>query len=119
MRHLPLRIVSCLAMPMFVDAMFGGAAAEAFTSARTVTDSDIARITHAVADARPELNVTIESSDGSAAGVLTRGLRTADLLVVGAARHDGMSAMVRGSTTRSVVRDSPCPVAVIRGAASR
>ena len=43
-RHLPLRVVSCLEMPMFVDAMFGGGAGEAFTSARTAADSDVARI---------------------------------------------------------------------------
>ena len=65
------------------------------------------------------MTVTVESSADPVVGVLLRGLGPDDLVVVGAARHDGVSAIVLGSTTRRVVRDSPCPVVVVRGAASR
>jgi nucleotide-binding universal stress UspA family protein len=88
---------------MFVDAMFGGSAAEAFTWIRTASETDIARIVRAVAGAQPSLTLTVESSAHPAAGVLLRGSGPDDLLVVGPARHDGVSAVVLGNTTRRVV----------------
>jgi nucleotide-binding universal stress UspA family protein len=42
-----------------------------------------------------------------------------DLIVLGASSHGGTAAFWLGSTPRHVVRHSPCPVVVVRGAASR
>lgn len=115
-----LCIVTCVEMPMFVgDPMLGYPAADSLTSLQATCNTTAAAMADVVADAHPGLTVTRRSSADPPAGVLLRGLDVDDLVVVGASRHDGVAAFVLGSTTRHVVRHSPCPVAVIRGAASR
>jgi nucleotide-binding universal stress UspA family protein len=99
--------------------MFATPAADAFTSMTQASDSGVAEMRHTVEAQHPGLRVTTESSADPAAGVLVHGLGADDLVVVGASRHDGFSALVLGSTSRQVLRDSPCPVAVVRGPASR
>jgi nucleotide-binding universal stress UspA family protein len=50
--------------------------------------------------------------------VLVDGLQSDDLVVVGSSRHEHAAAFWLGSTPRSLIRHSPCPVVVVRGAAT-
>ena len=118
-RGVPLRVVSCLEMPMFVDPMYGGPTASAYASLQQAVAADVARLERTLAERHPTLTVTGESSVEPPAAALMHGLDADDLLVVGAGRHDRLSAIVLGSTTRRVLHESPCPVVVVRGPASR
>jgi nucleotide-binding universal stress UspA family protein len=42
----------------------------------------------------------------------------AQLIVVGARGHSALERMLFGSTSRQLVREAPCPVLVVRGAAA-
>jgi len=67
----------------------------------------------------PELHVDMQVSPGPATEILHHDLKPSDLMVVGSNSHGLASGYWLGSTARAVVRHSPCPVVVIRGAASR
>ena len=119
-RQLPLRVVAGEETPVFVDAMFGGIDRRGVhRRARGIGAGHRRAARDAGGDrSRPERH---DRDDGRSRGGRTAaGSGTADdLVVVGASRHDGIAALVAGSTTRRVLHDSPCPVAVIRGAVSR
>lgn len=67
----------------------------------------------------PHLGVDVQVAPGPATEILRHGLAKGDLMVVGSTSSGMASGYWLGSTARSVVRHSPCPVVVIRGAASR
>jgi nucleotide-binding universal stress UspA family protein len=115
-RGVPLRVVSCVEIPILGDAMFGGPAVETFTAVREASDAALADLARMLATTYPGLTVTTASPGDRVAGALLQGLDADDLVVVGASRHDGLAALVLGSTTRQVLHDSPCPVVVVRGA---
>jgi nucleotide-binding universal stress UspA family protein len=67
----------------------------------------------------PELKVILDVTMGAARTGLTRDLDPGSLLVVGSTSHDGLFGFFLGSTARWAARHSPCPVVIVRGAATR
>lgn len=119
-RGAALRIVTCVEMPvMSGEAAMGwnsGAAYEAIREASVSTSQGMAAKVKA---AHPTLAVTAEVIPGPAASALLTDTAATDLIVVGASSHEGAAAFWLGTTPRQLVHNSPCPVAVIRGAATR
>jgi nucleotide-binding universal stress UspA family protein len=119
LRGARLEIVSCYSLPAtssvamgwgetdLVGALMDDAAAHAITAHTTVAES------------HPGLDVTTRVVMGQASAELMQGRAADDLIVVGASGHHGAGAFWLGSTPRRLVRHSPCPIAVVRGAASR
>jgi nucleotide-binding universal stress UspA family protein len=118
-RGASLRIVSCFEVPFSGEAIGGWAATEAYGSLVEASKIALAAIKDVVADATPAVEVVTEASTEPASYVLVHGADADDLIVVGASSHKGAAAFWLGSTPRHVVRHSPCPVVVVRGAASR
>jgi nucleotide-binding universal stress UspA family protein len=118
-RGVPLEVVACYHVAYLGDPIAGYPAADAIEAARESTDAALAGIAREVAADHPELDVTPIVSDASPQAALLAGVDADDLLVVGASRHHGAAAFWLGSTPRAVARHSPCPVVVVRGAASR
>ncbi len=67
----------------------------------------------------PDLKVILDVTMGSARTGLTHDLDPTSLLVVGSTSHDGLAGFFLGSTARWAARHSPCPVVIVRGAATR
>jgi len=118
-RHVPLRIVSCYHVPAFTEVSNAWAIEQMYTALRESTDTSLQQIRETVEKAQPDLKVTCEASPNSPMGVLIGKADRDDLIVVGASGRTGVEAFLLGSTARAVVRNSPCPVVVVRGAASR
>lgn len=115
-----LRIVRCVESPPMADgAALGFGAGEAYAAAHSTAEADAGRIRMAIASSHPGVLLTVEVVPGPAATALLEGLDHGDLVVAGASSHDGAAAFWLGTTPRQLVRHSPCPVAVVRGAASR
>jgi len=62
----------------------------------------------------PEVTVTTEVVEGSAALALVQASKDARLLVVGSRGHGGFAELLLGSTSEHCVRHAACPVVVIR-----
>jgi nucleotide-binding universal stress UspA family protein len=119
-RRQPLRIVACYDVPAAaVGASMGYGAGEAIAAAREVAESGAIEIESAVTAAFPGLVATVRLSPAPAASALLDGADAGDLIIVGSSSHEGASAFWMGTTPRQLVRHSPCPVVVVRGAASR
>jgi nucleotide-binding universal stress UspA family protein len=118
LRGARLEIVSCYTLPATAAPMAWGASemTVALMDAATAHAST-ARV--AVAERHPDLDVTTRVVMGPASAELMQGRAADDLIVVGSSGHHGAGAFWLGSTPRRLVRHSPCPVAVIRGAATR
>ena len=119
-RGVTLQIVTCVDMPVVSgEAALGwnsGAAYEAIRESSMATSEAMAAKIRAE---HPELTVTAEVIPGPAASALLTDVAPTDLIVVGASGHDGAAAFWLGTTPRQIVHNTPCPVAVIRGAATR
>ena len=118
-RGASLRIITCFEVPFSGEAIGGWAATEAYSSLLEASRSVLADIKDAIAEITPGLEVDTEASAGPAGFVLADSADADDMIVVGASSHRGAGAFWLGSTPRYVVRHSPCPVVVVRGAASR
>jgi len=118
-RSASLRIVSCNQLPLAGDLALGWAATETFASLLETSEAGLALARSTVGNVHPELAVTTESFMEPAGPALVEGAEPDELIVVGASHHEGAAAFWLGSTARYVVRHSPCPVVVVRGAASR
>jgi nucleotide-binding universal stress UspA family protein len=118
-RGVSLRIVSCTQIPLTGDLALGWAATEALQALLDATEAALASARATVANVYPDLEVATESSMEPAGAALVEGVEPDELIVVGASHHEGGAAFWLGSTARYVVRHSPCPVVVVRGAASR
>jgi len=115
-----LRIVTCADMPvMSGEAALGWDSGAAFQAMREASVVASEQMSTKVKAAHPTLTVTAEVIPGPASSALLTGVTAADLIVVGASSHDGAAAFWLGTTPRSLVHNSPCPVAVIRGSATR
>ncbi len=119
-RGAALRIVTCVEMPvMSGEAAMGWSSGAAYEAIREASATTSAQMTAKVRASHPTLTVTAEVVPGSAASALLTDATATNLIVVGASSHDGAAAFWLGTTPRSLVHNSPCPVAVIRGAATR
>jgi nucleotide-binding universal stress UspA family protein len=114
-----LRIISCYEIPYAGEAVGGWAATEAYAALLKGNRSALAEMRDVVAKATPGIEIVTEASAGPASQVLIDGVDPDDLVVVGSSSHRGAAAFWLGSTPRDVVRHSPCPVVVVRGAATR
>ena len=120
LRHVPLRIVSCFEMPIVVaDASLGWGADTAYEAIREAAATNADQIRSIIIAKHPTLTLTTHVSPAPASTALLTDVASGDLVVVGSSSHHGTSAFWLGSTPRHLVHDSPCPVAVIRGSASR
>lgn len=119
-RHVPLRVVSCFELPVGVaDASLGWGVGTSYKAIRDAAAADVDEISSAVKADHPTLTFTADMAPGPAATALLEGVTPGDLVVVGSSSHHGLSAFWLGTTSRQLVHNSPCPVAVIRGDASR
>ncbi|MCX4751292.1 universal stress protein [Kitasatospora sp. NBC_01287] len=64
----------------------------------------------------PDLEVSIELSDGRLRDAMTEAAHSADLLVLGARGSGGFPGLLVGSTSLSVAARAACPVVVVRPA---
>ena len=104
-----LRIVSCYEIPLAGGSINGWTATEAYAALMDGCRVALEEMRDVVADTTPGIDIDIEPSAGPAS----------DALIEGASGHHGAAAFWLGSTPRHVVRHSPCPVVVVRGATSR
>lgn len=119
-RGATLRIVTCVEIPVMAgEAALGWNSGAAYEAIREASTSSSEAMTTKITAEHPGLAVTADVVPGPAAGALLTGITATDLVVVGASSHTGASAFWLGTTPRQLVRNSPCPVAVIRGAATR
>jgi len=118
-RSARLRIVSCFDYPIGADAVSGSVATEGYASLLERSRSVLVHMRDIVAEEHPGVDVDIEASAGPASLALVDNVDPDDLIVVGASSHKGAAAFWLGSTPRYIVRHGPCPVVVVRGAASR
>lgn len=118
-RRSPLRIVSCYDVEVPGEAMYGWLVPEGLGSLVQTTEAKLDEMRDVVVGLHPDLILKSVTSAGPASIALLEDLTPADLVVLGASSHHGTAAFWLGSTPRSVIRHSPCPVVVVRGAASR
>ena len=118
-RGAALRIVSCYSIPATGVSMAGVFYGDAVECLEAGAQEMVTRIAAKVQRTHPDVVVTTNVAPGPAATVLASELEPDDLVVVGASSHTRAAAFWLGSTPRSLVRHSPCPVAVVRGPASR
>lgn len=119
-RHAALRIVCCFEIPQTDGAAaldFGVGAA--YDAVRSTAETNAETIREAIGASHPALMPIIDVGAGPAPTVLLEGLDHDDLVVVGASSHAGPAAFWVGTTVRSVVHHSPCPVAVVRRSVGR
>lgn len=120
LRNVPLRVVSCFDMPaLTAAATLGWCFGTAYEAVREAADANAEQIRSTVIAAHPALTVTTHVSPGPVSSALLAHAMPSDLVVVGSSSHDGTAAFWLGSTPQHLVHDCPCPVAVIRGSASR
>ena len=119
-RGAALQIVTCVDMPVVSgEAALGWNSGAAYEAIRESSMSTSEAMTTKVRAEHPALTVTAEVVPGPAASALLTDTAPSDLIVVGASSHEGVAAFWLGTTPRQIVHNSPCPVAVIRGAATR
>ena len=113
-----LKIITSFQMPVTSAALVGYGYGQALSSIEESTREQVKRAAEETLATHSGLTVTWDVSPGPPALVLCDGLESDDLVVVGSSRHEHAAAFWLGSTPRSLVRHSPCPVAVVRGAAT-
>ena len=120
LRRLPLRIVSCFAMPALAGAdPHGWAVGEAFVNARTEAELALREMLVTAAAVYPDVAITTDVSSDPVDAVLLDEAGSDDLVVVGASSHPGAATFWLGSTPRHLVHRRPCAIVVVRGPASR
>jgi nucleotide-binding universal stress UspA family protein len=118
-RHASMRLVSCYDVGSLGLMVPAWPATEAVSALVETTEARLETVTELLVTTHPQLKISTEVCAGPASTVLLRDLEPDDLVVVGASSHAGGAAFWLGSTPRHLVRHSPCPVAVVRGPASR
>lgn len=118
-RDIALRIVACYEIPISAVVGAGWLTRDVLNSIKDGTAASAEAIKTSVALRHPGLQIDVEVSAGPARESLIQNLSPHDILVVGTSRHVGASRFWLGSMARWAGRHSPCPVVVVRGAASR
>lgn len=118
-RRTHLTIIACYEIPIGVGAGGAWLTSDVLGSIEDGTSASAQAVKSSVKSHDPDLDVEVDVCLGPARTALIRSLAPSDLLVVGTSSHEGASGFWLGSTSRWVTRHSPCPVAVVRGAASR
>ncbi|MCG7450781.1 MULTISPECIES: universal stress protein [Corynebacterium] len=113
-REIPLRIASSYTMPQFLYAEGMVPPKELFDDlqAETLEKIEEARaIAHEVA---PELKIGHTVAEGSPIDMLLEMSHDVTMIVMGSRGMGGLSGMVMGSVSASVVSHASCPVVVVR-----
>ena len=119
-RGAALRIVTCVDMPvMSGEAALGWNSGATYEAIREASVSSSEQMAAKIKATHPSLAVTTEVSPGPASSALLTDTAATDFIVVGASSHEGSAAFWLGTTPRQLVHNSPCPVAIVRGAATR
>ncbi len=118
-RKVPLRMVACYDVPAVGDAMSGFPASEVYAIAINDIQASLNEMRDVAVAKYPQIKLECISSPGPASVALLTDVTAADLIVMGASSHHGKAAFWLGSTPRSVIHHSPCPVVIVRGAISR
>ncbi len=119
-RGAKLRIVTCEEMPvMSGEAALGWSSGAAYEAIREASMATSVAMESKIKAQHPGLTVTAEVTPGPAASALLTGVAATDLIVVGSSSREGAAAFWLGTTPRQLVHNSPCPVVVVRGAATR
>lgn len=119
-RGAALRIVTCVEMPVVSgEAALGWNSGAAYEAIREASAATSAAMSARVATEHPLLHVSADVVPGGTSGALMGDATANDLIVVGASGTDGVAAFFLGTIPRQLVHNSPCPVVVVRGAASR
>lgn len=118
-RNVPLRMVACYDVPAVGDAMSGFPAAEVYAIAVDDIQASLNEMRDVAVAKYPQIRLECIASPGPPSVALLNGVTAADLVVMGASSHHGKAAFWLGSTPRSVIHHSPCPVVIVRGAVSR
>ena len=113
----PLRIVSCYDIPLTGMTPMGMGYPEAFAMIESDTRRRAGDLVASLRETHPGLEVSTVVTSGPASSTLLDDIGPDDLVVIGSSSHDHASAFWLG-TPRRVIRHSPCPVAIIRGAAT-
>lgn len=116
-RGIRLRIVSSYEEPT-VDATWGLIPAGTYTSIEERAERQLLRIKGIVDEVVPDLEIVTDALPGPASTALVDDATADDLIVVGASSHTGAASFWLGSTPRRVARTSPCPVVIVRSAAT-
>jgi nucleotide-binding universal stress UspA family protein len=119
LRRVPLRIVCCYEIASLGLTVPSWPATGAVDALLCDAQNRVDAVEREIRATHPELKTRVEASAGPASVVLLHGVEPDDVVVVGASSHADGAALFLGSTPRSLVRRSPCPVVVVRGAASR
>ncbi len=110
-----LRVSSCFPISVVAGARFGLPVADEGTTILEETEDGLRRMQRLVEDLYPSVEVATSASAGSVGSALLDDIKPDDLVVVGTTNHDGAPGFWLGSTSRHVVRHSPCPVVVVPG----
>ncbi|MCU1399892.1 MAG: hypothetical protein JWN62_3001 [Acidimicrobiales bacterium] len=118
-RKCPLRMVACYDFPVAAGAGAAWISGDVVRLIEESTAQAAAAALAAVASRHPLLHAEVDVRPGPPRTTLIDGLSSTDLLVVGTSSHEGAAGFWLGSTSRWATHHSPCPVAVVRGVASR
>lgn len=119
-RGATLRIVTCVEMPVMAgEAALGWNSGAAYEAIREASSTTSEAMTTKVTAEYPDLDVVAEVVPGPAGSAMLTDTAATDLIVVGASSREGAAAFWLGTTPRQLVHNSPCPVVVVRGAATR
>ena len=118
-RDTTLRIITRYEIPVTGEPGGSFVIAEVMDSLVQQANDAAEAMAHAITEKYPDLKVVLDVTMGAARTGLTRDLDPTSLLVVGSTSHDGLVGFFLGSTARWAARHSPCPVVIVRGAATR
>jgi len=115
LRHCPLVVLHAWRMPVVMGSLYAPTIAVPFEECRQAgqefLDQTVAHLSSGSSGDGPD--VVPQLVEGLAEFELVTAAADADLLVVGSRGRGAMTASVLGSTSRSCIHHSPCPVAVI------
>jgi nucleotide-binding universal stress UspA family protein len=113
-RHQPLRIVIGCAWPLFIAATGGGAGIPLDEGVVEVARGVLEAAASRVGQRQPAVDVTIEVTRGSPAGVLVDESERASVVVVGSRGRGGFASLLAGSVATQLATHAHCPVIVVR-----
>ncbi|HEY3506412.1 MAG TPA: universal stress protein [Actinocatenispora sp.] len=114
LRHRPLRMLTVFRWPLESNTVEPRAELPDVPATRDQVRGMLAEEARAVRAGHPELAVEEEFVDGAPARMLVEQGRQAALTVLGQRGHGGLSGLLLGSASRSLLHRATCPVAVVR-----
>ncbi|WP_459589841.1 universal stress protein [Corynebacterium camporealensis] len=113
-RGIPLRIASSYTMPQFLYAEGMVPPKELFDDLQSETLEKIEQARKVAHEIAPELKIGHTIAEGSPIDMLLEMSHDVTMIVMGSRGMGGLSGMVMGSVSASVVAHANCPVVVVR-----